>query len=224
MDLTTDIVTIHDSYEHIQETGIFFQKKTVESLLAFSVVVHTLRLKCDEDSKEEFAPDFNALCLEYWGLSQSGASQALKVGVRAKDFGKYLEKLPASSRALYELATIPQKQLEQSIEQGLINPNLSVTEAKSLKLSFKEDKEAKKKKEVPVNDNPFAEENLKEPIDGEAEIIVDDKPTKKKMKAPEAIDMLNINVMSYYKTALKSGLFPAESLAEAYTLLTGEKI
>jgi hypothetical protein len=166
------------------------------------------------------------MCLDFWGLSQSGASQMLKVGQRANDFFKHLEKLPASSRALYELATIPPKKLEESIELGLVNPNLSVTEAKSLKLTFKEEKQAKKEATT-IEDNPFSEEANKPEerpvIEGEATII-EDKPTKKRMKAAEAIEILNINVKSYYEDAKKGGLFSADVLAEALYVLTGEKV
>lgn len=222
--LVVQDISVEDSYEKLHETGLFFQKKTVESLLAFAVVVKTLRDKCDSEKDEE--KDFNSMCLDFWGLSQSGASQMLKVGQRANDFFKHLEKLPASSRALYELATIPPKKLEESIELGLVNPNLSVTEAKSLKITFKEEKQAKKET-PPVEDNPFSEEALraeeKPVIEGEV-VVIEDKPTKKRMKAPEAIEILNINVKSYYNEAKKGGLFSAEVLAEALYVLTGEKI
>ena len=222
--LVVQDITIDDSYEKLHETGLFFQKKTVESLLAFAVVVKTLREKCDADKDDE--KDFNIMCLDFWGLSQSGASQMLKVGQRANDFFKHLEKLPASSRALYELATIPPKKLEESIELGLVNPNLSVTEAKSLKLTFKEEKQAKKEATT-IEDNPFSEEANKPEerpvIEGEATII-EDKPTKKRMKAAEAIEILNINVKSYYEDAKKGGLFSADVLAEALYVLTGEKV
>lgn len=223
-----DIAAIADTYDQLRETGIMYQKKTVESLLAFSVVVYTLKQKCEHEEQ-----DFSSKSLEYWGLSASGASQAAKVGERSEKFVSYANVLPASSRTLYELATIPEKKFEEVIEMGDVTPNLTVTEAKSLKASLKDDK---KKEEL---ENPFdapptdsgpggigeggADSN--NIIDAEVtDVEIKEELKPKKLTAPEAVDMLNINVKKYYNEMKGSPLFSSQRLADAYKVLTGENI
>lgn len=214
----TDIAVIEDTYQHLRDTGAQYQKKTIENLLAFSIVAYTLQQKCKEEEK-----DFAALALEYWSLSPSGASQAAKVGAKAAKFEEHSQALPASARALYELATLPEKQFAEYIEQGHITPNLSVVEAKALKDMLKD---KKNKTEEVAGSNPFEVQKQDEveilPQDEKSELHPEVLP-KIKLSVVAALDLLDINVLSYYEDAKKAGLHEIDLLDEAFTLLTKEK-
>jgi len=225
-----DIVAVNDSFDQLRETGIQFQKKTVDSLLAFSVVVYILKQKCENEEQ-----DFSEKALEYWGLSSSGASQAAKVGERADRFSEHSNILPPSSRTLYELATIPEKKFEEVIELGDVTPNLTVTEAKSLKASLKDEKK-KENFDDPFATNKNSNNNMEAkdrdnviegevmPNNSELSDIKNKELKPKALTAVEAVDLLNINVGAYYESEIQAGLSPRFRLDEAYELLTGKKL
>jgi hypothetical protein len=233
-----ELVAVEDSYEQLCEAGIAFQRKTVESLLSFSVVVYTLQQKCKNENT-----DFNKLALDYWNLSSSGASQTAKVGEKADKFEKHANLLPASARTLYELATIPDKKFDELLDLGDVTPNLTVAEAKSLKASTKDKPTSEGLDDpfAPNNANPVVDNVANNPdsspandepkpvtIDGEVvsdiddAVIIEDKKAPKSMSVVDALSLLNIDVKAHYKAALESGLISQKDLTAAYNALTGK--
>lgn len=227
--MTTDIaniIAITDSFEEIHKVGIEFQKKTVESILAFAKVVYTLKLKCANDEEH----DFNELALEYWNLSASGATQFSKTGESADKLIAYSDKLPASSRALYELTQVPIIKLDEHINLGDINTNSTVNDVKAIKDTIKEEKQNKKTKvKTEVNDDPFniqAQDEAGNIVD--AELVPNDESessSKKtaKMNIIEALVIFDIDINQLYVEHLQAGK-DKDLLAKAFYVLTGEKI
>lgn len=222
-----DIISINNSYDEIKAVGIEYQKKTVESILAFSRVVYTLKDKCDNDEVEH---DFVSLAEEYWGLSSSGASQFAKTGKNAEKLIAYAPSLPPSSRTLYELTQLSISDLDKHINVGDINPNSTVNDIKAIKDTLKEAKSSKKNKsKEDSDDNPFnveasdADGNI---IDAE---LVDDKesdePKKKapKMSIVEALAVFDIDMNLVYMEQLQAGK-DKEQLDAAFLVITGEKL
>jgi len=225
-----NLVTSEDSYEEIKRVGILYQKKTVESILAFARVVFTLKQKCDKDEDKDFSQAAN----EFFGLSQSGASQFAKTGQNAEKLVAYAQSLPPSSRTLYELTQLSLTDLDKHINTGDINPNSTVNDIKAIKDTIKDTKKAKKGKSDDVNPfNVEAEDEDGNPIDAE---LVDDEtggeentkaPKKskdnKKMSIVEALAIFDIDMNMLYMEHLQKGK-DKEVLDKAFFIITGEKL
>lgn len=222
-----DLATVDDSYEQIKQVGITYQKKTVESVLAFSRIVYVLQQKCNKEKTNEF----NSKALEYWGLSNSGASQFAKTGEHADRLIGYSQNLPPSSRALYELTQLPLKKLDEHINVGDINPNSTVNDIKAIKDTLKEEKKAKKKVSS-SEDNPFDIDVEDE--DGnkvEAELVTNkeeqkEEPPKKKgkMTVMEALSIFGIDMNLVYMEAVQKQEVDTDLLNKAFYVITGEAL
>jgi len=220
-----NIVAITDSYEEIHQIGIEYQKKTVESILAFSKVVFTLKKKCEDDEHT----DFNEKVLKFWGLSSSGASQFAKTGEHSDKLMAYSKSLPASSRTLYELTQLPIQKLDEHINIGDITPSSTVNDVKAIKDTLKETKKANKLTKNKVDDDPFNVEAKDE--DGnivDAELVSDneDQPTPKKaqkMSVLEALTIFDVDINELYMEHIQAGK-DKDLLSKAFYVLTGEKV
>ena len=221
-----DLVVVDDDYETIRTTGIEYQKKTVESILAFARIVYILKEKCKKDEED----DFNDKAEEFWGLSNSGASQFAKTGENADKLIAYSASLPASSRALYELTQLSLSKLDEHINMGDITPSSTVNDVKAIKDTIKEEKQSKKdkgkKKESKSDDDPFNVSVTDEdgnPVDAE---LVED-PTKKpshKMTVLEALNVFDIDMNQLYMEVLQKGEKEKDLLDKAFYVITGEKL
>lgn len=222
-----NLATIDDSYEEIKQVGITYQKKTVESVLAFSRIVFILKQKCEKDEDS----DFGSLALEYWGLSGSGASQFAKTGEHADKLIGYSQNLPPSSRALYELTQLPLQKLDEHINIGDINPNSTVNDIKAIKDTIKEDKKAKKKKSTQDESNPFdvdVEDEDGNKVEAELVSNTDDAPQEEKktgkMTVLEALSIFGIDMNELYMETLQKQEVDSDLLNKAFYVLTGEKL
>lgn len=222
-----NLVVTSDDFETIKNIGIEFQKKTVESILAFSRVVYVLKEKCEKEEDDSF----NLKANEYWGLSASGASQFAKTGKNADKLVAYSASLPASSRALYELTQLSLTELDEHINLGDITPSSTVNDVKAIKETVKEEKQSKKptkakdgeEKEV----NPFAVDVTDDEGNAIEATLVDTSDEAKpsnKMTILEALAIFDVDMNQLYMDVLQKGEKDKTLLDKAFYVITGEKL